>query len=160
MQSIQAPDSESKTARTNAERQRNWRRRQAAKREAKRAAQEALAIAAVEERIAHRRVLGLPMLEEEMRQRRADGESFESVLKDMRDRLPAVVDEVEEDVPFEKLMSMNRGLYLTGAPAGRGKLVSGGYGPAKIESIVTPSHTAYHENGTRRVQPRGFGPDE
>jgi hypothetical protein len=157
-QSTQAPDSKVGPL-TNAERQRNWRRRQALKREAERAAQEVLAIAATQERIAARRALGLPMEKEEILQRKADGESFESILRDLHNRLPSVAEPVEE-TPFETLMSMSRGMYMAGAPAGCGKLITGGYNSKKIESIVTPAHRAYHENGTRRVKAKGCGPDE
>jgi hypothetical protein len=122
----------------------------------------------VEERIANRRALGLPMEKEEILQRKASGEDFESILQDMQARLPAEIDETAKEVSFETLMSMSRGMYLVEAPAGCGKLVTGGYDSKKIEQIVTPTHhytktdgiRLEHRDDIRRVQPRGHGPDE
>jgi hypothetical protein len=61
----------------------------------------------------------------------------------------------------ESNFSVNRGLYLTDAPAGKGLLITGGWSSSQIES-VTAAHDASAggpDANARRCRPRGNGPD-
>jgi hypothetical protein len=55
-------------------------------------------------------------------------------------------------------LTMSRGLFLTDAPQGLGKLVSGGYDSNKAALINDVCQTE-EDCGGRRVRPKGHGPD-
>jgi len=62
--------------------------------------------------------------------------------------------------------NINAGQSLTGAPAGKGKLVSGGYDSQKLETVSVYDMAAAVESGNIRemgnlfrVRPEGSGPD-
>jgi hypothetical protein len=64
-------------------------------------------------------------------------------------------------------ISEDAGRFLTAAPQGRGKLVSGGYTSAKLEQISGYDVEAASESGNLRelgtlfrVRPEGYGPDQ
>lgn len=62
----------------------------------------------------------------------------------------------------EENLSVNRGLYLTDAPAGKGQLITGGWSSQQIET-VTAAHDASlggPDAQTRRSNPQGNGPDQ
>jgi len=59
-------------------------------------------------------------------------------------------------------LSVDRGLYLTDAPHGKGKIITGGFGSSKVEIVI-----AAHQAGelgpdvyARPVRPHGNGPDQ